>query len=104
MAWYEAQTEWTEEHSYDDPRITSPSLANWFAEMMEVFPPMNGPFASNDYDNPKLTDYSIGHSFIYAAFAWSQAESAFEVVDRLAVKHGVGFFDVSGEQGGIRFP
>lgn len=104
MDWYERQTEWTEEHSYDDPQITSPSLANWFAEIAEAFPPMNGPFASNDYENPKMTDYSIGRSVIYVAFAWSQAESAFEAVDRLAAKHRVGFFDVSGDQGEIRFP
>ena len=104
LAWYGAQTEWAEDHSYDDPMVTSPSLANWFAEMMEVFPPLNGPFASTDYDDPKVTDYSIGRSVIYAGFRWSQAESAFEAVDRLAAKHGVGFFDVSGEDGEIRFP
>jgi hypothetical protein len=104
LAWYGVQTEWAEDHSYDDPKVTSPSLTNWFAEMIEVFPPLNGPFASIDYDNPKVTDYSIGRSVIYAAFGWSQAELAFEAVDRLAAKHGVGFFDVSGEDGEIRFP
>jgi hypothetical protein len=52
----------------------------------------------------KSRDYSIGRSVIYAAFAWSQAETAFEAVNRLAAKHGVGFFDVSSEQGEIRFP
>jgi len=104
MLWYERQTEWAEEHSYDDPQVTSPKLANWFAEIAEAFPPMNGPFASYDYENPKLTDYSIGRSVVYAAFASSQAEPAFETVYRLAAKHQVGFFDVSDEEGEVRFP
>ena len=104
VRWYDTQTEWAEGHSYDDPRVTAPALANWFAEISQTFPPMNGPFASDDYDNPRVTDYSIGRSVIYAAFAWSQADAAFEAVDRLAAKHGVGFFDASSEQGDIRFP
>jgi hypothetical protein len=104
LSWYDAQTQWTEQHTYDDPKITTPALASWFAEMSRTFPPMNGPFASDDFDNPMVTDYSVGQSLIYAAFAWSQAEAAFETVDRLAAKHAVGFFDVSGEEGIIRFP
>lgn len=104
LSWYGAQTEWAEEHSYDDPKITTPALANWFADISQDFPPMNGPFASNDCDNPRVTDYSIGRTVIYAAFAWSEAEPAYEAVRRLAAKHSVGFFDVSGEEGEIRLP
>jgi hypothetical protein len=51
-----------------------------------------------------VTDYSIGRSVIYAAFAWSQAGAAFETMSRLADKHRVGFYDVSSDQGEIRFP
>jgi hypothetical protein len=65
---------------------------------------MNGPNASSDYDDPNVTDYSIGRSVIYAAFAWSVAAPALKEVDRLATKHGVGFFDVSSEEGEVRFP
>ena len=104
LSWYDTQTEWTEGHSYDDPRVTTPALASWFAEISQAFPPMNGPSASDDYEDPKVTDYSIGRSVIYAAFAWSQAEPAFEAVNRLASKHGVGFYNVSSEEGEIRFP
>ena len=104
MRWYRAQTEWSEDHSYDDPRVTIPALAGWFAEISEAFPPMNGPGASDDYDNPRLTDYSIGRSVIYVAFAWSEADAAFETVRRLAIEHEVGFFDVSADEGEIRFP
>ena len=96
MEWYDQQTEWTEDHNYDDPNNTSEELKNWFLEMNEVFPAMNGPYASDDIDDPKVTDYSIGHHAIYAAFAWSQAESAYETLVKLAEKHKVGFFDSSG--------
>ncbi len=104
LSWYDAQTQWTEEHTYQDPKITTPALASWLAEMWRMFPPMNGPFASDDFDNSRVTDYSIGRSIIYAAFAWSQAEAAFQAVDRLATEHAVGFFDVSSGEGVIRFP
>ena len=104
LRWYDSQTTWTEQHSYNDPQVTTPALASWFAEISKTFPPMNGPFASHEYDNPKVTDYCIGQSVIYAAFAWSQAKLAYETVDRLAAKHCVGFFDASGENGDIRFP
>jgi hypothetical protein len=104
LSWFEAQTEWTEGHSYDDPAVTTPALASWFAEMSHAFPPMNGPLASRDFVDSSVTDYSIGRSIIYAAFAWSQARAAFDAVNRLAAKHRVGFFDVSGDPGEIRFP
>jgi hypothetical protein len=72
--------------------------------MIKSFPPMNGPLASNDVDDPKVTDYSLARSIIYAAFAWSQAERAHGRTMELAAKHHVGFFDVSSKEGAIWFP
>ena len=104
MKWYEDQTEWTEEHSYDDPANTSPELRNWFMEMIQIFPAMNGPFASDDDDNPNVSDYSVGKDVIYVAFAWSLAEQAYNKMLELSEKHGVGFFDVSSDNGDIFIP
>ena len=104
MAWYEKQTQWAEDHSYDNPAVSSTNLQSWFKEMIQVYPPMNGPFASDDVDNPKLADYSVGREVIYAAFAWSCAENAHATMSQLAKKHGVGFFDVSADEGEILFP
>lgn len=104
LKWYEEQTEWTEEHNYDDPAITSPELRNWYMEMIQTFPDMNGPFASEDEDNPYDSDYSIGKDVIYVAFAWSLAELAYNKMLELAEKHGVGFFDVSSDNGNILIP
>lgn len=104
MEWYQNQTEWTESHSYDDPANTSEELRNWFLEMIQTFPAMNGPFASDDDDNPHVSDYSIGKDIIYIAFAWSLVEQAYHTTINLAEKHGVGFFDVSSDDGDILFP
>lgn len=104
MAWYDKITEWEEEHDYETVSVTSPALQNWFMEMKETFPPMNGEFAPDDeaIENDenlesRLTDYSISYDSVYAAFSWSLAEEAYETMRRLAQKHGVGFFDASGD-------
>ena len=72
LVWYDKETEWPEEHSYDDPAVTSPALRNWYEEMIKTFPNMNGPDAPDDELDDEdaeahLTDYSIGHHVIYAA-------------------------------------
>ena len=104
MAWYKQQTQWSEPHGYNDPSVSTAPLREWFMEMISAFPAMNGPYASDDIDDPNVTDYSIGNHVIYAAFAWSRAEPAYQSMVALAKKHGVGFFDVSASEGAIVFP
>ena len=104
MEWYAQQTEWAEDHSYQDHAVTTEALQSWFKEMVEYFPAMNGPLASDDVDDPKVTDHCIGQHVIYSAFAWSVAEDAYPKVRELAIKHSVGFFDVSADNGEILFP
>lgn len=111
MAWFEKQTEWSEEHDYQSIRVSSPALQNWFMEMKDTFPPMNGDYAPDvdliDEDENlerHVTDYSMGREIIYAAFAWSVAEEAYELMRKLAQKHDVGFFDVSSDNGDIILP
>jgi len=104
LIWYDQQTEWTESHGYDDPAVTSPKLRQWYQAMTADFPPMNGPDRSEDFDDPKVSDYSIGQSVIYVAFAWSQAELAYKAVRAAAEAAGVGFFDASGSDAEIWLP
>lgn len=103
ILWYEQQTEWSEDHDYQTIEETSLTLQNWFMEMIRTFPPMNGEFAPDEaqFDEDEnlelyITDYSIGHDIIYAAFAWPVAEQAYELARKLAQKYQVGFFDASG--------
>ena len=104
MEWYQKQTEWSEDHDYNDPAVASPSLKRWFDEMIKHYPPLNGPLASDDVDDPRVTDHCIGRNVIYSAFGWSCAEDAWITMRSLANKHKVGFFDVSSTDCEIVFP
>jgi hypothetical protein len=104
LEWYRLQTKWSEDHSYNDPIVSTPSLQEYFRDITNIFPAMNGPFGSDDVDNPKVTDHCVGRNVIYSAFAWSCAEQAYTVVRQLAAKHRIGFFDVSAENGDIILP
>lgn len=102
IKWYKKETEWDEEHDYDDPAVTSPALKEWYEEITKIFPNMNGPDSSDDElddDDAEahLTDYSIGCNIIYIAFSWSVSDEAYNVTKTLAQKYNIGFFDVSGD-------
>ena len=110
MDWYDTQSEWAEGHDYDDPAVTTPALRAWFMEMIKTFPAMSGPYAAADdedaEEDSRFCEYCIGKSLIYASFAWSQQAAAYQTMRELAIRHGVGFFDVSGDvdTSEIRFP
>ncbi len=97
MEWYAQETQWTEGHSYDDPAMSTVKLRAWFVEITQSFPPLNGPLSQGGLseDEASATDYSVGKSIIYCAFAWTKAKPAYSLVFELAQKHGVGFFNVS---------
>lgn len=72
---------------------------------------MNGEYAPDpeflDEDEnleSHMVDYCIGRDVIYAAFAWSVADEAYGLMRDLAGKHGVGFFNVSADDGEIILP
>lgn len=104
LQWYEAQVAWAEGYDYNDPKAPAAELRGWFQEMIQNYPPMNGPLAVSNVDDAKTTDYSLGTAVIYGAFAWSVAAEARADVMRLAGKHGVGFFDLSSDQGQVWIP
>lgn len=113
MQWYDAQTQWREKHDYRDPQVTTPALRAWYADMIKQFLDMDDCALDNadwaevnqdEVDEERLATYSIGHHIIYACFAWPAAEEAHQLVRELAIRHGVGFFDVSAADGEILFP
>ena len=111
MSWYKNLTEWGEKLDYDNPSNASMPLQNWFYEMIKIFPPMNGPLAPTDKQiesnwemETRLTDYCIATEAIYMGFAWSLADEAYSLVHKLAIKHGVGFFDPSSGRDDIFLP
>ena len=102
--WYDKQSEWEENHDYDDINVSSEKLQNFYKEMIKTFPHMNGADCPSDEEienNPELedylTDYCIGYDIIYIAFSWSKDEEAYNLMKKLCKKYQVGFFDVSGD-------
>lgn len=108
MDWYGQQTEWSEDHGYDDPAVFSPALQAFYAELIQTYPNINGELSNDEFDRAdeegRLTEYSIGRGVVYAAFSWGQAESAYQVMRELCSKHGVGFFDASSSDADVILP
>ena len=110
--WYYEQVDWKDAFDYDNPQNASINLQNWFNEMIITFPPMNGPFAPTDEQIDKtpelfdvhIVDYSISRDVIYFGFPYSIADELYNLTRQLAIKHGVGFFDVCTDDGDIILP
>jgi hypothetical protein len=109
-AWWEAQSQWSEDHSYDDPEVTTANLRTFYNELIQTYPPMNGPGAPayeawhHDIELvSQMSDYSIGTSLVYGAFSWSRARKARDTFTALAAKHGVAVAMVS-DDGSILRP
>ncbi|WP_042473312.1 hypothetical protein [Bacillus ndiopicus] len=95
LQWYDEQIKWAEPHDYATITVTTPALQKWYEDMVEQFPNMNVADEDEELES-RLAEYSIGYAVIYTAFAWSVADEAYSTMKKLAQKHGVGFFDVSG--------
>lgn len=48
LKWYDKQTEWEEEHNYDDINLSSERLQEFYKEMIKIFPSMNGEDSPSD--------------------------------------------------------
>lgn len=104
MSWYDTRTEWADGLDYNEPSNASAALQRWFQEIIVTFPPLNGRLRPGDFATNEWTaDYSIASDLICVAFPSSKSGPAHEVTRHLASKHGVGFFDASGD-GGAWFP
>jgi hypothetical protein len=106
LSWFGEQTEWEKSHSYDDPEVLSAALRAWFLDIIVDFPAINGTYANNDRpdDEAAVTGYTLGSTLIYAVFAWSKRQEAYEATFRLAAKHQLGFFDISSETSKVWLP
>lgn len=101
LDWYEEQTEWEEDHGYDDPAVATPALQAFHAGLAAVFPPV-----PPGEDEPQSgTEYTIARGLIYLSFLdWDRIDQAHETVFALAAKHGLGFFDVSSDLAEVWLP
>lgn len=89
----------------DDPGSLTPALQAWFTEMIQSFPPLNGPLSDiKNVDNPTTTDYALDRTRVHACFRWSQAEAAYIHAMTLAEKHRVGMYNISSNEFDAWFP
>lgn len=109
-AWWEEQSQWSGDHSYDDPEVTTANLRSFYNELIQTFPPMNGPGAPTEEAwrrdaelLGRMSDYSVGTLLVYGAFSWSQARTARDTFTELAAKHEVAAAMVS-DHGSILRP
>lgn len=111
--WYQQQTQWAEDHNYDDPVVCpNQNLIDFFLELIKFYPAMNGPLSDDELMeqldeqglDAYMTDYSIGKHLIYGGFAWSLAQKAHELVTELAAKYNLGFYDPSNAPDDIYLP
>jgi hypothetical protein len=102
LTWFDGRTSWDGGVDYFDPSNATPALQAWYREMVSAFPPLNGPDRPANMEHC-TADYSIATDLIYVGFSKTSGGLAYETMLRLAAKHGVGFFDVSGN-GAVWFP
>lgn len=97
--WYEELVDWKSEYDYHDYKQSDEAIQAFFLELIETFPPMNGPLALESMEEDSYaTDYSIGENFIYCGFSWLVFDTAGDIVKSLAKKHHLGFFGISDYQ------
>lgn len=108
LDWYRRVTAWEGTHDHSDPANASARLRGWYGDMITRFPAMNGPDAVREgdaaFDTLWVTDYCITANAIYMAFASSVSGYAYDMTRDLAMKHGLGFHDVSGAKGAVWLP
>jgi hypothetical protein len=106
LAWYDSRDMEAELFDPTQSEFSTPNLRSWLDDMLQTFPALNGPYSKidQDWDDPHFTEYDINKTNIYACFAWSLAESAYNAVLSLAEKHRVAVFDVSGSEGRVWYP
>jgi hypothetical protein len=95
LAWFEEQAEWSEPHSYADAAVTTPALRAFYHELIDTYPPLNGPDAPEFDDHIEFASYSIGYSIVYVGFGWPVATQARELFLNLGTKHKVSICEIS---------
>ena len=102
LDWYDLETEWSGEHDYDDPALSTAALQAFFADITQIFP--HAPKHAEDDESESGTDYTIGAHLIYMSFMWDGVDQAHETCLLLAAKHKLGLFDPSSDLAEVWLP
>jgi hypothetical protein len=71
--------------------------------MLDTFPPMDGS-RRPPFEDSERCDWIADYSITQVGFVPARARIAYETAYALASKHGVGFYNVSGNPGEVWFP
>jgi hypothetical protein len=104
LQWYSDMTDWDDSEPYDDPAGAHSRIRSWYDEISKTFPPLSTLDESLQVDEARLTDYSIGESFIYVGFGWSMVKEAYRTTKLVAGQNELGFYDVSSPAGEVFLP
>lgn len=101
LKWFYKKSEWDSDRDYFDTKGTSKLLTDFFMELVKEYPAMNGEYAPTEEElendpelESKLIDYTIDDDLIYMGIAYSVSEDAFERIEALAYKYGLGYYDM----------
>ena len=87
---------------YNDYRHSTNELQNFFLDMKDIVPPLNGEFSPSDEElgqgEYQEADYCIARDAVYMSFAWSDGPRVHPMVKEKAREHDVAFFDITSEQ------
>ena len=104
LDWFRAFTNWDAGYDYNNIDAAAPCLKAWFLDMIKEFPPMNGPYALDAVeDGSRVSGYGVGPSAIYVDFRWSEAEYPANRTLNLAIRHSVGVFMASDNNGAVLY-
>jgi len=100
LSWYDKIIRWDEDLDFNDYSHATKPLQDWFLEIKELIPPLNGPFSPVGDNIGKSAypeaDYSISKDCIYIALSYEKIEETKAKVLELAKKHRLATFDISG--------
>lgn len=104
LSWYSDIARWGDGRLVTDPSVTMPAVQAWYREMIRTFPAATGPDAAPCRNEERIAEYRFAPKAVLAAFQWEAARPAQLQAVKLARIHGVGLFEVSGEDGPVWAP
>jgi hypothetical protein len=106
LSWYTEIARGGDGTLVSNPAIVSPALQAWYRDMIKGFPATNGPddagLAATENDN--RAEYRFAPNAVFVGFQWEASRHAQRQAMKLARRHAVGFFDVSGDSGAVWAP
>ncbi|HVY90515.1 MAG TPA: hypothetical protein VG942_16735 [Hyphomonadaceae bacterium] len=104
LSWYSDIARWGDGRLASDPSATAPAVQAWYRDMIRSYPAVTGPDAAPGRIEERNAEYRFAPKAVFAAFQWEVARPVQLQAVKLARIHGVGLFEVSGDEGAVWAP